>query len=96
MNEEQLRGIHIDTPKDKFIEAYNTAITRQGSKELLDWMMKTDFFSAPASSKFHSAYEGGLCEHSLNVYNVMIDRYNSSKAGRIVCHSRTASRLVQG
>ena len=79
MNEEQLRCIHIDTPKDKFIEAYNTAITRQGSKELLDWMMKTDFFSAPASSKFHSAYEGGLCDHSLNVYNVMIDRYNSSK-----------------
>lgn len=79
MNEEQLRGIHIDTPKDKFIEAYNTAITRQGSKELLDWMMKTDFFSAPASSKFHSAYEGNLCDHSLNVYNVMIDRYNSSK-----------------
>ena len=42
-------------------------------------MLKTDFFTAPASSKFHSAYEGGLCEHSLNVYNAMIERYNDGK-----------------
>lgn len=79
MNEEQLRALEIKTPKDKFIEAYTQAITRQGANELLDWMMKTDFFTAPASSKFHSAYEGGLCEHSLNVYNAMIERYNDGK-----------------
>ena len=79
MNEEQLRTLNIPSPKDLFIEAYTTAISRQGSKELLDWMLKTDFFTAPASSKFHSAYEGGLCDHSLNVYNVMIDRYNDGK-----------------
>ena len=79
MNEEQLRTLNIPSPKDRFIEAYTTAISRQGSKELLDWMLKTDFFTSPASSKFHSAYEGGLCDHSLNVYNVMIDRYNDGK-----------------
>ena len=79
MNEEMLRELAGKSVKEKYIEAYNTAITRQGSKELLDWMLKTDFFTAPASSKFHSAYEGGLCEHSLNVYNAMIDRYNEGK-----------------
>ncbi len=79
MNEEMLKNIAGKSVKEKFIEAYNTAITRQGSKELLEWMLKTDFFTAPASSKFHSAYEGGLCEHSLNVYNAMIDRYNDGK-----------------
>ena len=79
MNEEQLRTINVPSSKEKFIEAYTTAISRQGSKELLDWMLKTDFFTAPASSKFHSAYEGGLCDHSLNVYNALIDRYNESK-----------------
>ncbi len=79
MNEEQLRTLNIPSSKDRFIEAYTTAISRQGSKELLDWMLKTDFFTAPASSKFHSAYEGGLCDHSLNVYNVMIERYNDGK-----------------
>ena len=78
MNEEQLRTLNVPSSKDRFIEAYTTAISRQGSKELLDWMLKTDFFTAPASSKFHSAYEGGLCDHSLNVYNAMIDRYNEA------------------
>lgn len=77
MNEEQLLSIKIDSPKEKFIKAYNEAIKRQGSAELLNWMCeKTDFFSAPASSKFHNAFEGGLCEHSLNVYQVMIDNFN--------------------
>ncbi len=79
MNEEQLRALAGTSPKDKFIDAYNTAISRQGSKELLDWLIKTDFFTAPASSRYHSAYEGGLCEHSLNVYNAMIDTFNGGK-----------------
>lgn len=62
--------------KQEFIDAYKQIITRQGSAELLEWMSGTDFFTAPASSKFHSAYEGGLCDHSLNVYQVMINRFN--------------------
>ncbi len=80
MNAEELRSIEIESPKDKFIKAYKEAITRQGSAELLAWITdKTDFFKAPASSKFHNAFEGGLAEHSLNVYNAMIDRYNNGK-----------------
>lgn len=55
--------------KNEFINIYNTYIKREGSKELLDYLNKSDFFVAPASSQFHSAYEGGLAEHSLNVYN---------------------------
>ena len=54
--------------KDEFLEIFNTYITRQGKDEFLSWLNKTDFFTAPASTKFHSAYEGGLCEHSLHVY----------------------------
>ena len=79
MNEEQLRAIKFDSVKDKFIKAYNDAITRQGASELLAWIEKTDFFTAPASSKFHNAFEGGLAEHSLNVYSAMIDRCNDGK-----------------
>ena len=33
-----------------------------------NWLTKTDFFKAPASTKYHGAYAGGLCEHSLDVY----------------------------
>lgn len=79
MNEEQLRALKFESVKDKFVKAYKEAITRQGSEELLSWIEKTDFFTAPASSKFHNAFEGGLAEHSLNVYNAMIDRYNGGK-----------------
>ncbi len=79
MNEEQLRDLAGKPAKERFIEAYTAAISRQGSKELLDWIGTTDFFTAPASSKYHSAYEGGLCEHSLNVYHCLIEHYNDGK-----------------
>ncbi|MGN0960677.1 MAG: hydrolase [Christensenellales bacterium] len=54
--------------KREFIDIYTSNINREGSKELLDYLIKSDFFVAPASSQFHSAYEGGLAEHSINVY----------------------------
>ena len=55
--------------KEEFIEVFENNITRDGNKELLKWLVSSDFFTAPASTKFHSAYEGGLAEHSLKVYN---------------------------
>jgi len=61
----------LEQNQEKFIEIFNQYITREGADNLLDWLINSDFFTAPASSKFHSAYEGGLCEHSLNVF----DRY---------------------
>ena len=61
-----LKGILED------MEIFRTHITRPGSEKLLDWMdSKTDFFSAPASTRFHGACDGGLCAHSLNVYRVL-------------------------
>lgn len=44
-------------------------IQREGMPELLAWLEDSDFFTAPASTRYHGAYEGGLVEHSLNVYN---------------------------
>ncbi len=58
----------IEEAQEKFVEIYSTYIKRDGAENLLDWLITTDFFTAPASSKFHSAYEGGLCAHSLNVF----------------------------
>ena len=54
--------------KDEFIEIYQSQITRRGADKLLDWLTKSDFFTAPASTRFHLAEEGGLCVHSVNVY----------------------------
>lgn len=55
--------------KSKFIEIYKNNITREGSDKLLEWLEKSDFFTAPSSTKFHGAHEFGLVEHSINVYN---------------------------
>lgn len=65
--------------KDEFIEIYKKNISRAGSEELLNWISSTDFFTAPASTKFHCACEGGLVMHSVNVYKVLIERYFSSE-----------------
>ena len=58
--------------KEKFLEIYNNYIKRDGADKLLAWLENTDFFTAPASTKFHSNYEGGLCAHSINVYNRLV------------------------
>lgn len=63
------------THKERFINLFNNNITRPGSKELLEWLEKTDFFTAPASTKYHSACPEGLLMHSLNVYDVMVEKH---------------------
>ncbi|MGN1258922.1 MAG: hydrolase [Christensenellales bacterium] len=55
--------------RNKFLEIARSIIKRDGIDNLLDYLEKGDFFTAPASAKFHCDYEGGLLEHSLNVYN---------------------------
>ncbi len=55
--------------KDEFIQIFNENIGREGSGDFLNWLESTDFFTAPASTRYHSCHEGGLCEHSLNVYH---------------------------
>lgn len=54
--------------KKEFLQVYKENIKREGSDKLLEWLQSSDFFTAPASTRFHSAYEGGLCEHSLKSY----------------------------
>ena len=60
------------TAKERFLEIYNEKITREGADKLLDFLLNgSDFFTAPASTRYHGAYEGGLVEHSLNVYDCL-------------------------
>lgn len=69
--------------KDVFISIFKRHITRSGSEELFEWLeASSDFFEAPASTRFHAAYEGGLLEHSLNVYKnlvKLVDDYGLSE-----------------
>ncbi len=61
--------------KEEFIGIYTENIKREGSKELLEWLQKTDFFTAPASTRFHCACEQGLVMHSLSVYHTLIEKH---------------------
>lgn len=56
--------------KEQFIELLK-GIKREGINELIEFLEKTDFFIAPASTRFHGDYEGGLVEHSLKVYEIL-------------------------
>ncbi len=58
--------------KEDFIRLYTSHIKRPGANELLKWLEESDFFTAPASTRFHGNYEGGLCEHSVNVWEELI------------------------
>lgn len=57
--------------KERFIKIFEDSIKREGSAELLRWLEDSDFFVAPASTKYHGCHEGGLLEHSLNVYDCL-------------------------
>ena len=61
--------------KDEFIKIYTENIKREGADKLLAYLSSPscDFFTAPASTRFHSAYAGGLLDHSLNVYHCLKD-----------------------
>lgn len=61
--------------KEEFIKIYKENIKRNGSEKLLEWLCNTDFFTAPASSRFHSCFEGGLAYHSLLVYKTLMEKY---------------------
>ena len=59
--------------KKKFIDIYNAKIKREGADKLLAFLEESDFFNAPASTRYHGSHPGGLCEHSINVYECLCD-----------------------
>ena len=61
--------------KEEFIKIYTENIKREGADKLLNYLLSDscDFFTAPASTRFHSAYSGGLLDHSVNVYHCLKD-----------------------
>ena len=68
--------------KDRFVELYQQLITRPGADKLLAWLETTDFFEAPASTRFHLSRPGGLVEHSIHVYHRLHDLFVSERQNR--------------
>lgn len=67
--------MNLDENKKLFIGLVNQYVKRDGITNLLSYLENTDFFSAPASSRYHLAVPGGLCKHSLNVYQRLLREY---------------------
>ena len=65
---ETMEQNEIEQNKNEFLKIAHDFIKRDGCDQLLGWLETTDFFTAPASSKFHLSETGGLCKHSLNVF----------------------------
>ena len=61
------------TAREEFIALYKENIHREGAERLLEYLESpaSDFFTAPASTRYHGSREGGLCEHSINVYHCL-------------------------
>ena len=53
-------------------------INREGMDKLIEFIEKSDFFKAPASTRYHGAYEGGLLEHSMKVYEILLNKVKNS------------------
>lgn len=66
-----LSSQEIEANKTRFLSLLREYVQRDGIEDLIAWIEGSDFFTAPASTRFHGNYEGGLCEHSLNVYDCM-------------------------
>ena len=66
--------------KERFLKLLKD-VDRPGMDKLISWTEKTDFFTAPASSMFHGNYEGALCEHSLNVYDLFKEKNERYELG---------------
>ena len=62
----------MEDQKTRFVSICKEKIHRDGIESLLEWLEKSDFFIAPASTRFHLSCEGGLLTHSLGVYDNLV------------------------
>lgn len=71
-------------PKKEFIEIYNENIKREGADSMLEYLLSknSDFFTAPASTRFHGDYDCGLLVHSINVYKNLKDYLSRNRCGQ--------------
>lgn len=86
----------IETNKERFLSLLKTHVNRSGIEKLIDFLCdekQSDFFRAPASTRFHGNYEGGLCEHSLHVYDCL-KAYLSRERVRDVYHLQASDETI--
>lgn len=66
MGENRMESVQL------FESLVSSDIGRDGIDDLMEWLRGSDFYTAPASTKYHGAHEGGLLDHSLAVYTQLL------------------------
>lgn len=69
-----------DTRKRELTDRFDELLRstgRSGVENLISYLHSTDFYEAPASTRFHSSYEGGLIQHSLNVFDMLEQKFEN-------------------
>ena len=69
--------------KEEYINLLK-GINREGMDKLIEFLENSDFFTAPASTRYHGAWEGGLLAHSMKVYEILKTKIEDSDAVKIV------------
>ena len=69
--------------KEEFIKLLRET-NREGIEDLIQFLERTDFFEAPASTRFHGSYKGGLLEHSMKVYEILETKTEDSPSVKII------------
>lgn len=90
----------IEQNKETFIELIKSidreTITDEMKDKLINWLVnKSDFFTAPASTKYHCNFEGGLCAHSLNVYSSLCALANLFAVEEVVEQDEEGNDIVK-
>ena len=70
--------------KEEFINLLKET-NREGMDKLIEFLESSDFFTAPASTRFHGSIEGGLLGHSMKVYEILKEKVGEdSESVRII------------
>jgi hypothetical protein len=85
----------ISAKREEFVSIYTNNIKRNGSERLLEYLLseQSDFFTAPSSSRYHGSFEGGLVQHSINVYNCLRD-YLSRENTKTLYHMNYSDETI--
>ena len=72
-------------------ESLLMSVSREGMDDLLSYIRKSDFYTAPASTRYHSCHEGGLLEHTLNVYDQLNKKFENKE---LYCANATHDNII--
>lgn len=89
-----MRGFKQSFTESRLKYESNAAVIEQRLHSMLDWLKKTDFYEAPASTQYHDSCKGGLVKHSLSVYNKMLDLMKTSIFENVSIISATLAALT--